>query len=65
MDWDRCLDILAAYRVIPRTLQLFETYWDRLTNVDRASGYFGLPFKGYRLVTQGDPFNPKLVNVVM
>ena len=33
--------------------------------VARASGYFGLPFKGYCGVTQGDPLSPTLSNVVV
>ena len=33
--------------------------------VARAGGYFGLPFKGYRVVTQGDPLSPTLFNVVV
>ena len=33
--------------------------------VDRASGYFGLPFKGYLVLTKGDLLSPTLFNVVM
>ena len=36
--WDICLDILVAYRVGPSTIQLLQTYWDRLTMVSRAGG---------------------------
>ena len=28
MDWDRCLEIIAAYGVGPRALRLLQTYWD-------------------------------------
>ena len=38
LDWDICLGILAAYGVIPRTLCILQTYWDRLTMVARAGG---------------------------
>ena len=31
--------------------------------VARASGYFGLPFKGCRGVTQADPLPPTLFNM--
>ena len=53
LDWDRCLDIIAAYSVIPRKILIIWTYWGQLTMVARAGGYFGLPFKDYRGVTQG------------
>ena len=33
--------------------------------VARASGYFGLPFKGYCGVTKGDPLSPAISNVVV
>ena len=46
LDWEICLDILVAYGVGPRTIRNFRTYWDRLTMVARAGGYFGLLFKG-------------------
>ena len=51
LDRDRCLDILAAYGVDPRMIRLIRTLWDRLTMVYRASGSFGIPFKGYRCIT--------------
>ena len=60
-----CLIFLAAYGVGPRTIRNFRTYWDRLTMVARAGGYFGLLFKGYCSVTQGDLLYPTLFDVVM
>ena len=45
LDWDRCLVILSAYDVVPMTIRLPWTYWDRLIMVSRAGGYFGRPFK--------------------
>ena len=33
--------------------------------VARTGGYFGLMFKGYRGVTQGDPLTPMIFNVVV
>ena len=47
LDWDICLDILVAYMVSPGTLKLLWTYWDRITMVVKAGGYFGIQFKGY------------------
>ena len=65
LDWDRLFVILAEYGVGPRTIQLLRTYWNRLTMVASAGGYFGLPFKGYRGITQGEPLSPTLFNVVV
>ena len=65
LDWYRYLEILAAYRVCPRTIRILWRYWDHLTMVARAGGYFGLPFKGYRGMTQGYPMSPTLFNVVV
>ena len=31
----------------------------------RDGGYFGLPFKGYHSVIQGDPLSPTIFNVVV
>ena len=59
------LYLLAAYGVGPRTVRLLQTYWDRLTMVAKAGGYFGRPFKGYRGFTQGDPLSPKIFNMVV
>ena len=33
--------------------------------VARAGGYFGMPFKGYRIITQGYPLSPTIFNVVV
>ena len=47
LDRERSLGLLTAYGVGPRTVQLLRTYWDQLTMVAKAGGYFGRPFKGY------------------
>ena len=65
LDREIFLEILAAYGVGPRTIRLLRKYWDRLTMVARAGGYFGLPLKGYCGMTQGDPLSPTLFNVVV
>ena len=33
--------------------------------VAKSGRYFGRPFKGYQVVTQGDPLSPTIFNVVM
>ena len=40
-------------------------YWDQLTMVDKAGGYFGRPFKEYQGVMQGDPLYPTIFNVAV
>ena len=65
LDWDRCLGVLLAYRVGPRTIRFLRTNWGRLTMAARASGYFGIPFKVYHGVTQGDTPSPTIFNVVV
>ena len=65
LDWDRCLDTLAVYGVVHRTIRLLWKYWDRLTMVARSSRYFGLPSKGYCSATQGNLLFPTLFNVVV
>ena len=57
--------IISAYRVGPRTILLLWTYWGRLTMVARARSYFGIPFKVYYSITQGDPLYPMIFNVVL
>ena len=52
LDWDRCLEIIAAYGSGFRVLRLIQTYWYLLTIVARAIRYFEIPFKGYHGVTQ-------------
>ena len=56
---------IGKYALRFPTLRLLRTYWDWLTMVARAGGYFGLPFKGYCRVMQGEPLSPTLFNVVM
>ena len=62
---ERCLNILAAYRVDPRDLWIIRTYWGRLTMVARDKGYYRPPFKGHRRVTRGEPLSPTIFNLVV
>ena len=64
LDWYIKLEILVDYGVSPRMIRLLQTYWERLTMVARAGGYFGRPFKGHQCVTHGDPLSPTIFNVV-
>jgi hypothetical protein len=45
--------------------RLIRHFWDEATNVCRASGNYGAPFKAGRGVTQGGPLLAKLFNIVV
>ena len=51
LDRSRFLEILEGYGVGPRSRSLFQTYWRRLTMVERVGGYYGTSFKVERGVT--------------
>ena len=63
LDRSRCLFILEGYGVGPRDLFLLQLYWTRQRMVARTRGYYGVPFRGERGVTQGDPMLPIIFNV--
>ena len=65
LDRSRCLEILEGYGVGPKARNLLRTYWQRLTMVTRAGGYYGTAFRGEIGVTQGDPLSPTNFNVVV
>ena len=62
---ERCLVIIATYRVGPRKIRPLRTYWGHLTMMDRDGRYFGLMFKGCRGVTQVEPLPTTIFNVVV
>ena len=64
-DRSRCLEILEGYEVGPRACQILWAYWEEMTMVARAGGYYGEAFKEARDVTQGDPLSPTILNVVV
>ena len=41
LDRERCLDILAGYGMVPRTLYIMCTYWVRLRMAAREGGHYG------------------------
>ena len=61
LDRSRSLEILKVYGVGDRVQRLLGGYWDRMTMVARAGGYFGKGFKGGRGVTQCDPLSPTIL----
>ena len=65
LDRERDLEILSEYRVSPSMVRLLQNYWDRMTMVAKADGYFRRLFKGYQGVTQGDPLSHTIFNVVV
>ena len=44
LDIDRCLDLLEEYGVRPQAFRISCHYWDRLTMLARAGGYYGKSF---------------------
>jgi hypothetical protein len=46
-------------------LRLIRNFWEMATNVCRAKGNYGRPFKAGRGVTQGGPLSAKLSNLIV
>jgi hypothetical protein len=65
MDRERCLLLLEGHGAGPNMRRLIHHFWDEATNVCRASGYYGTPFKAGRGVTQGGPLSAKFFNVLV
>ena len=61
----KCIEILTGYSVVPQAICLPRRYWDRITTVAKAGGYYGTMFKGYWGVTQVDPLPSTIFNVVV
>ena len=59
LDMERCLDILAGYRVGPRTIRILRMYWARLQVEAKAGGNYGPAFQIHGGITQGDPCYPQ------
>ena len=56
---------LALHGVGPQMLRLIRNFWETATNVCRAKGNYGRPFKAGRGVTQGGPLSAKLFNILV
>jgi len=65
MDQEWCLLILEEHGVGPKMHRLICHFWDEATNVCRALGNYGTPFKAGRGVTQGSPLSAKLFNIIV
>ena len=65
LEWDRCLEIIKEYGVVPRALRIIQMYWKWITMIARAGGYYEPPLKGYHGITQGYPISPTIFNVVV
>ncbi len=65
MDRGRCLEILTLHGVDPKMLRLIRNFWDLVTNVCRAKGNYGRPFKAGRGATQGGPLLAKLFSILV
>ena len=60
-----CLNILAGYGVVTRTLRILRTYCDHIQMAAKAGGHYGHILKRHRGVTQGIPLSPTVFNVVV
>jgi hypothetical protein len=65
MDPGYCLKILALHGACPQMLCLICNFWDTVTNVCRAKGNYGQPFKASHRMTQGEPLLAKMFNIVV
>ena len=65
MNREWCLLILEGHGVGPKMRRLICHFWDEATNVCRALGNCGTPFKAGRGVTQGSPLLAKLFNIIV
>ena len=65
MDRERCLLILEGHGAGLNMRRLVRHFWDEATNVCRASGNYGTPFKAGRCVTQEGPLSAKLFNIMV
>ena len=65
MDRGRCLAILTLHGAGPKMTRLIRSFWETATNVCRAKGNYGRPFKAGRGVTQGGPLSAKLFNIIV
>jgi hypothetical protein len=65
MDQERCLQLMEEYGVGPHMRRLIRHFWDEATNVCRASGNYGVPFKSGRGITQGGPLSAKLFKIII
>ena len=61
----RCLEILEGYGMVPQARHILREYWENFRVVDRAGGYYGVVFKSFRGVTQGELLSPTIFNVVV
>ena len=65
INWEQCLQLMEEYGVGPNMRQLIRQFWDEATNVCRASGNYGVPFKLGHGITQGGPLSAKLFNIIV
>ena len=56
-----CLGILEGYGMVPRARRILREYWENLWMVAHAGGYYGVVFKSFRGVTQGESLSPTIL----
>ena len=65
MDRGRCLQIMEDCEVGANARRLIKAFWDNGVLVCKAAGFFGLPFRAGRGVTQGGPVSPTIFNLMV
>ena len=67
MRWTggRCLEILRDCGVGEKALRLIARFWRDAELVCRASGYYDIPFRSRRGVTQGGPLSSTIFNLMV
>jgi hypothetical protein len=65
MDWEKTLEILSGYSIIPRALRLIKQFWSHAKLVCHTGGCYGDPFTAHQGVMQGGPLSSLFFNVVV
>ena len=65
LDREMFLELIEGYGVRPRDVHMLSQFWDVLNIVVRVEGYYAPPFKGYWVLTQGNPLLITIFNGVV
>ena len=60
-----CMEILWGYGMEQQIARLITHHWDNLMFVPKGKRFLGMPFGMGRVVMQGDPVSPIILNIVV